>query len=80
MVRKKMFYIIAMLIVLVDNMKLKKRMLSGFCQELFYFPDSTKEEFWNNDFSDGLNALNDVRTGISSEDLLSSKPSKSGSF
>jgi len=30
----------------IDPLKVKKRKLSGFCQELFYFPDSTQEEFW----------------------------------
>lgn len=30
----------------VNPLKIKKRKLSGFCQELFYFPDSTQEEFW----------------------------------
>ncbi|MFV0419582.1 MAG: carboxypeptidase-like regulatory domain-containing protein [Dysgonomonas sp.] len=30
----------------VDPLKIKNRKLSGFCQELFYFPDSTQDEFW----------------------------------
>lgn len=30
----------------IDPLKIKKRKLSGFCQELFYFPDSTQDEFW----------------------------------
>lgn len=30
----------------VDPLKIKARKLSGFCQELFYFPDSTQDEFW----------------------------------
>lgn len=31
---------------LIDKIKIKKRRLSGYCQELFYFPDSTKDDFW----------------------------------
>lgn len=31
----------------LDTMKRNRRKLSGYCQELFYFPDSTKREFWN---------------------------------
>lgn len=30
----------------IDENKLKNRRLSGYCQELFYFPDSTPEDFW----------------------------------
>ncbi|MDU1889703.1 MAG: hypothetical protein E6767_03355 [Dysgonomonas sp.] len=30
----------------VDKLKIRRRRLSGYCQELFYFPDSTKEIFW----------------------------------
>lgn len=30
----------------IDPLKIKKRKLSGFCQELFYFPDSTENDFW----------------------------------
>lgn len=30
----------------VESMNIRGRKLGGFCQELFYFPDSTKDEFW----------------------------------
>lgn len=30
----------------VDPLRIKDRKLSGFCQELFYFPDSTQDKFW----------------------------------
>jgi hypothetical protein len=30
----------------LDNKKRNRRKLSGYVQELFYFPDSTKREFW----------------------------------
>lgn len=30
----------------VKQERLRNRKLSGFCQELFYFPDSTTKEFW----------------------------------
>lgn len=30
----------------LDKTKRNRRKLSGYCQELFYFPDSTKREFW----------------------------------
>lgn len=30
----------------IEKNKIKKRTLSGYCQELFYFPDSTTREFW----------------------------------
>ncbi|WP_029903409.1 carboxypeptidase-like regulatory domain-containing protein [Prevotella sp. 10(H)] len=37
----------------VNPIKVKKRRLSGYCQELFYFPDSTVEDFWSyNDNAD----------------------------
>ncbi|NDV95715.1 hypothetical protein D0T84_12440 [Dysgonomonas sp. 521] len=38
----------------VEKKQLRKRRLSGFCQELFYFPDSTTKEFWNQDFDQDL--------------------------
>lgn len=31
----------------IDPKTIRKRRLSGFCQELFYFPDSSISEFWN---------------------------------
>jgi hypothetical protein len=34
----------------VEKEQMRKRRLSGFCQELFYFPDSTTREFWNESF------------------------------
>lgn len=41
----------------VDQIKIKKRKLSGYCQELFYFPDSTQEDFWsfNHESNSGWN-------------------------
>lgn len=33
----------------VKQERLRNRKLSGFCQELFYFPDSTTREFWKGD-------------------------------
>lgn len=33
----------------IQAKKRNRRQLSGYCQELFYFPDSTKREFWNED-------------------------------
>lgn len=38
----------------VEKKHLRKRRLGGFCQELFYFPDSTTKEFWNQDFVQDL--------------------------
>lgn len=38
----------------VEKKQFRKRRLSGFCQELFYFPDSTTREFWNEDFDQDL--------------------------
>lgn len=38
----------------MEKKQLRKRRLSGFCQELFYFPDSTTREFWNQDFVQDL--------------------------
>lgn len=34
----------------VDKKQLRKRRLSGFCQELFYFPDSSTRDFWNENY------------------------------
>lgn len=33
----------------LDSKKRNRRKLSGYVQELFYFPDSTKREFWKED-------------------------------
>lgn len=38
----------------VEKKHFRKRRLSGFCQELFYFPDSTTREFWNEDFDQDI--------------------------
>jgi hypothetical protein len=38
----------------IEKKQMRKRRLSGFCQELFYFPDSTAREFWNEDFDQDL--------------------------
>jgi hypothetical protein len=40
----------------VEKKQMRKRLLSGFCQELFYFPDSTTREFWNEEFDQDLEA------------------------
>ena len=39
----------------IDQIKVKRRKLGGYCQELFYFPDSTPDDFWtfNNTSSSG---------------------------
>lgn len=47
----------------VDPKTIKKRQLSGFCQELFYFPDSSMSEFWNAEFSADTNWQNYKYTG-----------------
>ncbi|MBK5721178.1 carboxypeptidase-like regulatory domain-containing protein [Dysgonomonas sp. Marseille-P4677] len=47
----------------VDPKTIKKRQLSGFCQELFYFPDSTLSEFWNADSSSNTDWQNYKYTG-----------------
>lgn len=41
----------------VDEIKIKRRKLSGYCQELFYFPDSTQDDFWtfNHNSNSGWN-------------------------
>ncbi|MFC4675313.1 carboxypeptidase-like regulatory domain-containing protein [Dysgonomonas termitidis] len=41
----------------VDKIKIKRRKLSGYCQELFYFPDSTQDDFWtfNHNSNSGWN-------------------------
>ncbi len=49
---------------LLDKAKLRNRMLSGYCQELFYFPDSTQEEFWNSDYTADIQYLQHEFTGI----------------
>lgn len=36
----------------VEKSQLRNRKLSGFCQELFYFPDSTDKEFWLETFDE----------------------------
>jgi len=33
----------------IEKINLRKRQLSGYCQELFYFPTSTQREFWAED-------------------------------
>lgn len=38
----------------VEKDKLRKRRLSGFCQELYYLPNSTDKEFWLDDFDEEL--------------------------
>jgi hypothetical protein len=38
----------------VEKDQLRKRKLSGFCQELFYFPDSTERLFWLDEFDEEL--------------------------
>ncbi|MDR0825268.1 MAG: carboxypeptidase-like regulatory domain-containing protein [Prevotella sp.] len=38
----------------VEKKQIRKRQLSGFCQELFYFPDSTTRDFWNESFDQDL--------------------------
>ncbi len=47
----------------VDAKTIKKRRLSGFCQELFYFPDSSMSEFWNADSPSNTNWQNYKSTG-----------------
>lgn len=47
----------------VDPKTIKKRQLSGFCQELFYFPDSTTSEFWNAESSSDSNWQNYKSSG-----------------
>lgn len=37
-----------------EKKQLRKRKLSGFCQELFYFPDSTDRLFWLDAFDEEL--------------------------
>ena len=38
----------------VEKDQLRKRRLSGYCQELFYFPDSTDKSFWLDQFDEDL--------------------------
>lgn len=38
----------------VNKEKIRKRELSGFCQELFYLPDSTTKKFWMGEQDDSL--------------------------
>lgn len=38
----------------VKSDRIKKRKLSGFCQELFYLPDSTTKDFWLGDTDESI--------------------------
>ena len=38
----------------IERKHMRNRRLSGFCQELFYFPDSTTREFWDENFAQDL--------------------------
>lgn len=38
----------------VDRKSVLKRQLSGYCQELFYLPNTTKADFWNEPVSEDL--------------------------
>lgn len=38
----------------IEKKQMRNRRLSGFCQELFYFPDSTTREFWDENFAQDL--------------------------
>lgn len=38
----------------VEKDQLRKRRLGGYCQELFYFPDSTDKPFWLDEFDEEL--------------------------
>ena len=38
----------------VEKDQLRKRRLGGYCQELFYFPDSTDKPFWLDEFDEDL--------------------------
>jgi hypothetical protein len=38
----------------VEKDQLRKRQLGGYCQELFYFPDSTDKPFWLDEFDEEL--------------------------
>ncbi|MBD8388111.1 hypothetical protein [Dysgonomonas sp. BGC7] len=52
---------------LAEGTKMRNRLLSGYCQELFYFPDSTKDEFWLGDES----TTNNIETmNIKIEELI----------
>lgn len=49
---------------LVDKRKYRNRRLSGYIQELFYFPDSTEREFWLDHYADDMNYLQYEFKGI----------------
>jgi len=49
---------------LVDKKKYRDRRLSGYIQELFYFPDSTDREFWLDLYADDMNYLQYEFKGI----------------
>jgi len=49
---------------LVDKKKYRDRRLSGYIQELFYFPDSTEKEFWFDSYADDMNYLQYEFNGI----------------
>ncbi len=55
----------------VEKDQLRKRRLSGYCQELFYFPDSTDKPFWLDEFDEEL-AMQYQGTGMAPN----SKPKK----
>lgn len=58
----------------VDKTQMRKRQLSGYCQELFYFTSSTPREFWKEEYA-GLPVLSmDV---VDSEMLLRKRESPS---
>lgn len=49
------------------NFQLRKRELSGFCQELFYFPNSSEKEFWK----ESILELEDIEIDkVTKEDLI----------
>ena len=49
---------------LVDKKKYRDRRLSGYIQELFYFPDSTEKEFWLDYYANDMNYLQYEFKGI----------------
>ncbi len=49
---------------LVDKKKYRDRRLSGYIQELFYFPDSTEREFWLDAYANDMEYLQYEFKGI----------------
>lgn len=49
----------------VAKWQLRQRKLSGFCQELYYFPDSTPKEFWNENIIEEDEAIIESHTSDS---------------